>query len=95
MARGPRHRSLRVDAALLVALVRVAPAVERPGMTRAHELVADDEALREVVVEVTGRQTFVGSAATIARRSCLTKGLSPSRISARTLSQVFDFSILR
>ena len=45
-------RALGVDPPELVALVRVAVAVEGPRVTRAHELVADDVTLREVVVEV-------------------------------------------
>ena len=50
-----RHAALRVDAAELVALVRVAATVERPAVARAHELVVDDEALGEIVVEVRAR----------------------------------------
>ena len=47
-----RDRALRIDAAELVALVRVAVAVERPRVPGAHELVAGDVTLREIVVEV-------------------------------------------
>ena len=47
-----RDRALRVDAAELVALVRVAVAVERPRVPGAHELVAVDVTLGEIVVEV-------------------------------------------
>ena len=44
-----------IDAPELVALVRVAAAVERPAVARAHELVVDDVALGEIVVEVRAR----------------------------------------
>ena len=49
------HGSLRVDPPELVALERVAATVERPAVTRAHELVVDHEALGEVVIEVRAR----------------------------------------
>jgi hypothetical protein len=44
--------SLRIDAPELVALVRVALAVECPPVARAHELVAGDVAVGEIVIEM-------------------------------------------
>src|SRR5207244_4762926 len=48
-----RHsRPFEIDPAELVAFVRVAGAVERPGVARTHKLVVSDVALGEVVVEM-------------------------------------------
>jgi hypothetical protein len=49
------HGSLGVDAAELIALVRVALAIEGPRMARAHQLVGGDVALTEVVVEMRAK----------------------------------------
>src|SRR4029078_9995355 len=46
------HGSIGISSPELVALVHVAPAVEGPAMTRAHELVARHVTLGEVAVEM-------------------------------------------
>src|SRR2546427_711107 len=45
------------------------------------------------LIRISVRRTM--SSSTSSRRSCLRKGFSPPRISARALSQGLDFSMLR
>ena len=74
-----RYLALRIDATELVALVRVAAAVECPAVARAHELVADDEALREIVVEMRARSGARSRARRSAPATRRTRGRRPRR----------------